>query len=635
MAVSSGRVHQEYVEVLSKGDSFGRVQHQYVEALSKGDSSGRVQQQYIEVLAYALAAARIYQQYVEVLTPTQTYLDESADNTLTLTQSATREMVFSPIASNTLVLDHLASLASLLAADSTLVLTSDADCIRAFPRTATNTLSLTQQVNLSRDFLVESELTLVDVAYRVIDVDADNTLVLSGDALGLKLISVVTSSTLTLAQVLDPDLTLERVVSQGMALTQAATRTISRLIAVPQSLTLVQVVVASVTKLASSTLVLDHEAEVLLGKRASNFIELTQTVFVSPIYLRSLLTTLPMGQTLSASKTYRRTLTSTLNLTQTAVGQAVRFTGNTLALTHEAIGEPSKLITNELYLEDSVDLTRSFAMPVEHSLFFDIDCSVILSRAVSATSAFGMNQVARGTRVLSHVASSSLTFTQQLIRDLTIEDIGDTLALTQLAVYAKIVDRTITDALTLNQAVGLAKDVVRTVSQTLVFKHSRRRDLGLGDGAGGDGDSGGGSGGDDGDADIPEVIPVIIQNLVILKSGDQVITLPPPEFNDAEASLSRINIKRAMSGDRRVYKRESLVKRISYSFVLDRKKAIELRDFLLANNSKIIDMENWKGELWKVLITNSPFQFTETALWQSDWGNKSEITLEFKGARLN
>ena len=107
-------------------------------------------------------------------------------------------------------------------------------------------------------------------------------------------------------------------------------------------------------------------------------------------------------------------------------------------------------------------------------------------------------------------------------------------------------------------------------------------------------------------ASIPTVQVVKVQNLVILKSADRVITLPAPEFGDTEAGTGRLNIKRSMDGGRVVYVRDNVVQKLNYQFIFDRRKAIELREFILNCNTKPLTMINWKGEIWAVQMTNSP-----------------------------
>lgn len=619
--MGNARNYQEYVEVLEAGNPGVRNFQEYLEVLEGGNSGGRLYQLYVEALALSVPAARNYQQYVELLHGPAA-LDEDADNTLSMSQSATTTISYVAVGSSTLSLTSSANLAQLGEAENTLVLTQSATLIVYHDREVSSTLVLTQRANFSYPFAADNTLVMTSEAARVHDESAESTLTLAHDVDVSRYFSVASDMTADLSHTVEVSATFDRTVNQGMALVQSATRHMYWLREISHTLTLVGTAAGVSSKLASSTLVLSQTAVGLIGKKAKNTLVLTQLATRTITRNKSAQNVLGLGQSRSLSKTVRRDLTSTLVLTQTVVGFAVKPASSTLVLTQDAVGEASKNLTDLLEIFDEATFTRDIGAPVDQVLNIDHDIVKILVKNVSVTSPWSMNQFVRATKSMPAVASNTLVLSQDLVRDRTIAPVNHTLTLVQTVDKSKLATLSASNALVLTQTVTLAKTTVRLVINNLVFLSSHRRQIGIG----GDGDGG---------TDVDNVDGNIIKRLVILKTADSIITLPTPEFNDLEGGKATINIKRSMAGGRRVYKKNAPARRLSYNFIMDRKKAIELRQFILNNNSKVLDMENWKGEKWKVVLTNNPFQFTEEALWQSDWGNKSSVTLEFEGGKIN
>lgn len=649
-----------------------RVTQVAVEVLVTATPSARVTQVAVEALVVANPQARVTQIAVEVLQsntnlgPTDMLglqnsmlgnfmlgigaggtiapIIANASNTLSMSQSATTEKTLNVSASNTLTLSQTAGLVRDVSASNTLSLSQDID-VEYRPNTfvtstltlsqlaeavvyragiASNTLNLsqaasaTQQLNRS----ASNTLTLTDQALRVIPVEASDVLDLDHEAIGLKRRAVFGTNALTLVQVLARELTLNRSMNQPVVLVQSATKQMSFFREVTNTLTLSQTATCTVSKLATNELTLSHTADFLYLKGARNAIELTQSVAREVTYNKHLFSNLIPFQVLSRVMTYRRSVENELELAQEATCQVVKAVSNTLNLTQEATAYVARPAFDTLILLDLASENHTSNVLAEDQLFIGQSVEVQKSKAVQAQSILGFNQFARGTKVLNASASNVLTLTQALVGDYVDESAENVLVLSQSATGTRLINVSASNTLGLQQALALSKTIVRSVSNELVFLQSFEKRTGI--------------------VGFPVVTIPSAQATVtkkkcvmILEYAGQSITLPCPEFNDSEGSVIRLNVKRSMNGTRRVYKRDNPTSTLSYDLVMDRLKAIELRAFILANNSNPLRLTNFKGELWLVLLTNSPFSFSEDAYRDSTYGNRSSISLQFEGVRLN
>lgn len=131
---------------------------------------------------------------------------------------------------------------------------------------------------------------------------------------------------------------------------------------------------------------------------------------------------------------------------------------------------------------------------------------------------------------------------------------------------------------------------------------------------------------------ISGIIP--IANLVKLDSGTSTILLPVPQLQNTLGEAAEVTVKRSISGKAQAYKKTTGQQRFTYTFWLDMIKALELRDWIIANGSKQITLTNWRGEAWQGNITTDQPQFTYEALRQGQAIEKVTITLSFQGVKL-
>lgn len=545
----------------------------------------RVTQEFVQVLAARDGEARVTQQFVQVLVAHVTgtvHEPTGSSNTLSLTQSATVTTgTTSALGSNTLVLSHSVLCERIYFAD------------------------------------IEHTLTLVSEAAKTTDAVADSTLTLTQDAEFLRAVVIAANNVLSLTSDAAVEAEFVRLIGQGLALTHSAQRSVYYDKELSHSVALTSVASGYIANYATSVLSLSQDATGTTGKRVAQSLVLTSVAYVDAHLVRSMLNGLIPFQSVSVQYTKTVPLTQSLTFTQTAVGQAVKLASQSLTLTQAAVVGQSKPATNALVLVDSAAATVSYNLTAATLLQVLQSSTRVQTKANTPISILGFSQNAKGTLSKPGVVAQTLTLTQAMVREYHLKSATSALALSSAVAGTKLAPRSVTSSLALVHAASVSQTLVRGITHTLTFQGFFQRYAGL-----------------VGQTyiTVPSLQVVRVRNIVRLQSDSQVIILPAAEFNDREAAMSEINIKRAMNGTRRVYKREVGNNKLVYDFVLDRVKAIELRAFILANNSVPLEMENWRGELWVVNLVNNPFTFSEVARWND--ANKCTITLEMEGVKI-
>jgi hypothetical protein len=486
----------------------------------------------------------------------------------------------------------------------------------------TQTLNLSQvaRANVSFARSVSQTLTLTQSGLKTLHEAVSQSLTFTQSAVCEKYKAAGVVQPLSLSHSLTLAKDSARGVFQGLSLTHQGRFNIYRVLSVPQTLTLTHSAVGVSSKAAKNTLVLTQSASAVVAKHVRQPVVLTQTVRGNHTSNRRVFSNLIPFQVVQRTGTFRRTLPQSLTLAQAVSVQLVRPAKSQLVLSQEALVDKVKPGFSVLALTDEVVLSFTKNMAVTNRLFLAQLIGLQKSRQASASHVLAFVQTAKATRVFSRSVSQSLALTQQLYQTRYNKTVTQSLVLSQSAVCQKVSTRSVSQTLVLSQSVQVATTLNRHVQHTLVFGSSFLRYVGLPGLP---------------YIDVPGLQVVLVRRQVILEYGSNVIVLPSAEFDDRESGLGKVNIKRAMDGTRRVYKREQPSSRLVYEFVMDRFKAIELRQFIVNNNSNVIRMTNWKGEIWMVVLTNNPFAFTEDAYREGVCGNRSSITLEFQGVRIN
>lgn len=225
----------------------------------------------------------------------------------------------------------------------------------------------------------------------------------------------------------------------------------------------------------------------------------------------------------------------------------------------------------------------------------------------SATSDFVINVL----RQRFEIVNQTLSLIQLLIRIITLSA-SNALTLSETSETLKISTRSISNNLILNQVLAKTVQFNRSASNQLLFQAFFTKYLG------------------NRVIHIPQVQSVKVTPVVLLKTLNAVIVLPTARLGDTQNNSGlKTEIKFGITGGIRTYIKKSESQKLKYSFTLDRRKSLELKEFLLSEGASIITLINWKGEVWVVNLTNSPFE-----LISKSRGERVDVTLEFEGIKI-
>ncbi len=112
------------------------------------------------------------------------------------------------------------------------------------------------------------------------------------------------------------------------------------------------------------------------------------------------------------------------------------------------------------------------------------------------------------------------------------------------------------------------------------------------------------------------------------------VVLPNPLLDDNESLISNLTLRRSMDNTPRTYVQTSKNKRLRYTFILNRLKALELEAFFNSYNGADIKMLNWKGQIWKVKLITNPIDYVQTRRAEPG-GDRTDVNVEFEGVLLN
>lgn len=112
--------------------------------------------------------------------------------------------------------------------------------------------------------------------------------------------------------------------------------------------------------------------------------------------------------------------------------------------------------------------------------------------------------------------------------------------------------------------------------------------------------------------------------------------LPDPKFDDSIALQSTVDVKYAMDGTRRTYVKSTDRGKLSFTFLLTRMKALEVRAFVQSYYRAKLRITTHRGEVWDVYFATNPFDFSgDSRAAGSPGGEMSSVSLVFEGTRVS
>ena len=115
--------------------------------------------------------------------------------------------------------------------------------------------------------------------------------------------------------------------------------------------------------------------------------------------------------------------------------------------------------------------------------------------------------------------------------------------------------------------------------------------------------------------------------------------LPSPQFSDSEALVDSLQQQRAMDGTRYVYvHRRQGRRKVQWTFLLTRNKALELRAFITSYFASQIKAIDHNDEVWVGNFVNNPFELDTPergapAIAPMPRGEVETIQVEFEGVK--
>ena len=113
------------------------------------------------------------------------------------------------------------------------------------------------------------------------------------------------------------------------------------------------------------------------------------------------------------------------------------------------------------------------------------------------------------------------------------------------------------------------------------------------------------------------------------------VNIRNPALNDSILVENRVQVRRAMNGDLRSYKRTPATTKLLLSFSeLSKPKVQEIIDFLIASVGDEIKYTDYNAVVWRGWILTDPAEFTTQGTKGGTCVEVSTLTLEFNGSKV-
>lgn len=491
----------------------------------------------------------------------------------------------------------------------TLTLSQTISTTKIIDRTVTSTYAPSQTIKLIKDETVPQTLTLSQNISQ--DLSKPRTV----------------PQTLTFSQTIGDDYVGSRLVVQGLfwSHTRSFNAVYNR--TVSHTLPLSQNILAHYIKRVDSILNLSQTISFVKLKHVQHTIPWQQQVKYNLVAARTINTQFIPFQVISRTTILNKAVVNTAGWTQSIVQARVKGVTQTLSLSQEISAYAAKSVKNTLSLTQSITHQLVFNRSLVSAWTPQQIIGLVQSRRFEIHHGFGMNSFVDQYRVNTRTVSQTFTPTQ-MIRFRTYNELVESnYSLTQTVAYTPVYPRTVTSSLAFGQTIGLSKVVLRSVTSNLVFLPSRQVYVGMGD------------------VDYYEIpniqymlVPAYLQGKknrphCVLQTNNAAITLPAPEWGDNENYGGIFTIRRSMNNIPYTHVRALSLRKLQLPFVLAKRKAWELREFLIANNTKLITLTTWKGDKWFVNLTSNPLELTVRGRY-ADEHEKVSVELEFEGLKV-
>lgn len=332
-------------------------------------------------------------------------------------------------------------------------------------------------------------------------------------------------------------------------------------------------------------------------------------------------------QIITFTHTANKSVTHNLNLTQSITVHKVRGVEQHLNLTQSIVAHAAKSVKNTLTFTQSISFQLTSHLDVQHTL--DLQQEIHATRTVSLKVAhgFGMVSTVKQHREFNLTVTDNIVWNQAIAREVFNRSVSNTLNFTQSISYTPVYLNSVASTLALSQSIGLNMTYARSVTNQLIFLPTRRIYVGMGNVE---------------YVEVPNIQYALVPGYkqgkknkphCVLQTDNAAITMPSPEWGDTENYGGIFTIRRSMNNVPYTYVRHLSLRKLKLPWVVAKRKAWELREFLLQNNTKIMTLTTWKGDKWYVNLTTNPFELSSIGRYENE-NEKVSVELEFEGLKV-
>lgn len=375
------------------------------------------------------------------------------------------------------------------------------------------------------------------------------------------------------------------------------------------------------------------DAETYLVENISEsltFVETPTATRIRPPVVANISESLTLVNTLARSVSFLRNVTQTLTLTGTTQG---RIPG-TFILN----------ISDRLEFFENLQKVSTWYRNIAHTLTLVEEAKVRLPLIfdLAITESLIINQIATKTSTRQKNISQTLTLSENIVRGARRRrNIFENLSLVERNTPFRAKNAVVNEHLALTETLSRIRIIIANVHETVTFTESLGRGSTL-------------------NRNISEVLPLrggmnklvrtgnfefFIHEAEVVKipkkcfvmlecaNTNTAIVLPCPQPGDTQKGLHSQIVKRSMNNVLYTYVRRNDLQQLTYAFVIGRPKALDLQAFIETNISQVLTLTNWKGEIWKVQISNNPLEYLMQALFEFE-AERTEVSLEFQGVKI-
>lgn len=512
--------------------------------------------------------------------------------------------------------------------------------------TVTSTLTFTQSISHTIEALVQTITFTQDISFtRAFNRTVTSTLSLSGTI--HVIVPETVTSTITFSQTIDETKTKPREVDQTLSLAQdivsshiAAELIVSGLEfthtrdydavfnrSISESLAFNQTIAADHCTTASNTLVLTQTISYEKWKHIGHTLEWQQSLVNNTNFVRPINTILGVSQQVVENGKFNKTIGQNLALSQTIVQARVKGVSQTLSLSQSIVAYAARHVANSLSFSQTIGVQMLYDKTVQQTL--NLESDILLNRATSHEihHGIGFNSIIGKQKVMFESLTDNYVPTAQVRFNVYSRTVNQTLSLGQTVAYTPVYPRAVSNSLQFNQTIGLSRTIVESVTSTLAFLPARQVYVGMG-------------GVEYYSVDNLQysLVPAYLvgkknRPMCVLQTNNAAITLPAPEFGDQENYDGVFTIRRSMNNIPYTHVRTLSLRQLKLPFVLAKRKAWELREFLLANNTELMTLTTWKGDKWFVNLTTNPLELRVSGRYANE-DEKVSVELEFEGLKV-